>query len=159
MADTFPNRTVTPAKAGAPLRLTRISLWQRVWDHRNERFDGFTARYAVKTLVRYEHHHSMEDAIRREKQIKKWNRAWKLQLIEAMNPDWRDLTDDIDVNATLVKPKAGPRFRGGDGERALALGGERRHIDQPKIISLYATLSGNTSLRLAMKAWSASSIP
>ena len=84
------------------------SLWQRVWDHRNGRFDGFTAKYAVKTLVWYEHHHSMEDAIRREKRIKKWNRAWKFQLIEAMNPDWRDLTDEIDVNATLVEPKAGP---------------------------------------------------
>ena len=81
------------------------SLWQ---DHRNGRFDGFTAKYAVKTLVWYEHHHSMEDAIRREKRIKKWNRAWKFQLIEAMNPDWRDLTDEIDVNATLVEPKAGP---------------------------------------------------
>ena len=69
------------------------SLWQRVW---------------VKTLVWYEHHHSMEDAIRREKRIKKWNRAWKFRLIEAMNPDWRDLTDEIDVNATLVEPKAGP---------------------------------------------------
>jgi len=79
-----------------------------VWDHRNGRFDGFTAKYAVKTLVWYEHHHSMEDAIRREKRIKKWNRAWKFQLIEAMNPDWRDLTDEIDVNATLVEPKAGP---------------------------------------------------
>jgi len=84
------------------------SLWQRVWDHRNGRFDGFTAKYSVKTLVWYEHHHSMEDAIRREKRIKKWNRAWKFQLIEAMNPDWRDLTDEIDVNATLVEPKAGP---------------------------------------------------
>ena len=50
----------------------------------------------------------MEDAIRREKRIKKWNRAWKFQLIEAMNPDWRDLTDEIDVNATFVEPKAGP---------------------------------------------------
>ncbi len=46
--------------------------------------------------------------IRREKRIKKWNRAWKFQLNEAMNPDWRDLTDEIDVNATLVEPKAGP---------------------------------------------------
>jgi len=77
-----------------------------VWDHRNGRFDGFTAKYAVKTLVWYEHHHSMEDAIRREKRIKKWNRAWKFQLIEAM--DWRDLTDEIDVNAAFVEPKAGP---------------------------------------------------
>jgi len=79
-----------------------------VWDHKNERFPGFTVKYGVKTLVWYEHHQSMEEAIRREKQIKKWNRAWKIQLIEAMNPDWRDLIDDIDGIATLVPSQAGP---------------------------------------------------
>ena len=51
------------------------SLWQRVWDPKNERFPGFTVKYGVKTLAWYEHHQSMEEAIRREKQIKKWNRA------------------------------------------------------------------------------------
>ncbi len=84
------------------------SLWRRVWDHKNGRFDGFTRKYAVKTLVWYEHHQSMDDAIRREKQLKKWNRAWKIELIEAMNRDWCDLHDDIDVTATLVEPEAGP---------------------------------------------------
>ena len=84
------------------------SLWQRVCDHKNSRFGGFTSKYGVATLVWYEHHHSMEAAIRREKQIKKWNRAWKLELIETMNPDWCDLQDGIDVTATLVEPVAGP---------------------------------------------------
>jgi putative endonuclease len=84
------------------------SLWQRVCDHKNRRFDGFTSKYGIGTLVWYEHHHSMEAAIRREKQIKKWNRAWKLQLIEQMNPDWCELHDGIDTTATLVEPKAGP---------------------------------------------------
>ena len=69
---------------------------------------GITLKYGVKTLVWYEHHLSVEEAIRREKQIKKWNRAWKIQLIEAMNPNWRDLIDDIDATATLVAFKAGP---------------------------------------------------
>jgi len=84
------------------------SLWQRIWDHKNGRFAGFTLKYGVKTLVWYEHHLSMEEAIRREKQIKTWNRARKIELVEAMNADWRDLIDDIDATATLVAFKAGP---------------------------------------------------
>ena len=84
------------------------SLWQRVWDHRNGRFDGFTAKYAVKNahLVRASSFDGRCHSAREADQ--EWNRAWKFQLIEAMNPDWRDLTDEIDVNATLVEPKAGP---------------------------------------------------
>ena len=78
----------------------------------------------------------MEDAIRREKRIKKWNRAWKFQLIEAMNPDWRDLTDEIDVNATLVEPKAGPpAFAGvtGRGRESWDSGGSRAERDDISI--------------------------
>ena len=82
------------------------SLWQRVWDHKNGRFGGFTQKYGVKTLVWYEHHLSMDVAIRRETQLKKWNRAWKIELIETMNRHWRDLHDEIDVTATLVAAKA-----------------------------------------------------
>ena len=89
------------------------SLWQRVSDHKNELLEGFTKDYGVKTLVWYEHHQTMEDAIRREKRLKKWNRAWKIEPIEAMNPDWHDLHDGIDVLATLVETEAGlPRSRG-----------------------------------------------
>ena len=83
-------------------------LWQRVCDHKNERRDGFTKDYQIKNLVWYEHHHAMEDAIRREKQIKKWNRSWKFRIIEEMNPDWLDLHENIDSTATLVTQKAGP---------------------------------------------------
>jgi putative endonuclease len=83
-------------------------LWQRVWDHKNGRFEGFTKDYDIKTLVWYEHHHDMEDAIRREKQIKKWNRHWKFRMIEEMNSDWLDLHERIDVITTLVAKKAGP---------------------------------------------------
>ena len=83
------------------------ALWQRVCDHKNDRYAGFTRKYGVKTLVWYEHHLSMDDAIRRETRIKKWNRAWKIELIEKMNRDWRDLHDEIDVTATLVAEAAG----------------------------------------------------
>ena len=62
-------------------------LWNRVYDHKNGRFNGDSKDRDLKTLVRYEHHHSMEDAIRREKLIKKWHRAWKFRIIEEMNPD------------------------------------------------------------------------
>ena len=71
------------------------NLLQRVWKHRNDVFPGFTKRYGVKMLVWYEQHDTREAALRRERQIKKWNRAWKLELVERMNPVWRDLYDDI----------------------------------------------------------------
>ena len=79
------------------------TLWSRVWDHKNGRTPGFTSDYNVTTLVWYEHHRTMEAAILREKRIKKWKRDWKIELIEKMNPDWRDLHDTIDVLATLVE--------------------------------------------------------
>jgi putative endonuclease len=67
----------------------------RIWLHRQGTVPGFTQRYGVKILVWFEQHETMEQAILREKRIKKWNRAWKLQLIEADNPDWRDLASDL----------------------------------------------------------------
>jgi putative endonuclease len=59
--------------------------------HRNGLVRGFTREYGVKLLVWFEQHATMASAITHEKRIKKWNRAWKLELIEAANPDWRDL--------------------------------------------------------------------
>lgn len=70
-------------------------LTARVWQHRSDAIDGFTGRYGVHRLVWFERHDTMPDAILREKQIKKWHRAWKLRLIEAANPQWRDLYDEI----------------------------------------------------------------
>jgi putative endonuclease len=55
--------------------------------------DGFTLRYGVKQLVYYEFHESMNEAIKREKQMKEWQRAWKVRLIESMNPEWANLFD------------------------------------------------------------------
>ncbi len=70
-------------------------LVQRVWQHKNDLGQGFTRRYRVHTLVWYETHATMESAITREKAIKEWKRAWKLELIESANPEWRDLYEEI----------------------------------------------------------------
>jgi putative endonuclease len=63
----------------------------RTYTHREDLIDGFTRRYGVHTLVWYEAHGNPETAIVREKQLKKWNRSWKLRLIEETNPTWDDL--------------------------------------------------------------------
>jgi putative endonuclease len=70
-------------------------LVRRVWQHREGVADGFTKRHGVKKLVWYEIHVDIEEAIRREKQIKKWARRWKVELIEGGNSYWRDLYADI----------------------------------------------------------------
>jgi putative endonuclease len=70
-------------------------LIRRVWQHRTGVIPGFTKKYGVKILVWFEQHETRESALTRERQIKKWNRAWKLQLIEQCNPNWRDLWDEI----------------------------------------------------------------
>jgi len=69
-------------------------LAQRVWQHKNNEFGGFTARYQVHLLVYCEQHVTMIEAIMREKQIKAWDRSWKLELIEKDNPQWEDLAAD-----------------------------------------------------------------
>jgi putative endonuclease len=70
-------------------------LVRRVWQHRTGLIAGFTKEYSVKTLVWYELHETRESAFQRERQLKKWNRTWKLQLIEKFNPQWRDLFDEV----------------------------------------------------------------
>jgi putative endonuclease len=70
-------------------------LIARVWQHRTDLVPGFTRDHAVHLLVYYELHDTMYAAITREKQLKKWKRAWKLQLIERSNPEWIDLWDQI----------------------------------------------------------------
>lgn len=70
-------------------------LVKRIWQHRNDIIPGFAKRYSVKTLVWYEAHETRESAFMRERQIKKWNRAWKLELVEKDNSSWRDLGDEI----------------------------------------------------------------
>ena len=70
-------------------------LARRVWEHRTGAVDGFTKRHGLRTLVWYEAHDGIREAIAREKAIKHWCRARKIRRIEAMNPDWRDLYPDL----------------------------------------------------------------
>jgi putative endonuclease len=70
-------------------------LPKRIWEHKNETADGFTKKHAIKALVYYEIFTDPESAIKREKRLKKWNRAWKMRVIEEMNPDWKDLYNEI----------------------------------------------------------------
>jgi putative endonuclease len=68
-------------------------LGSRVWQHKNGVFEGFSSKYGCHSLAWYEPHASMPEAIAREKQLKRWRRAWKLALIEEANPTWRDLSE------------------------------------------------------------------
>jgi putative endonuclease len=70
-------------------------ITRRAWEHRADVVRGFTQEHKVHRLVYLELHDSMEAAILREKRIKRWRRAWKLDLIEKSNPQWRDLYDDL----------------------------------------------------------------
>jgi putative endonuclease len=70
-------------------------LQRRAWEHRNGLVEGFTKKYGIHRLVYYELYDDMVSAITREKQLKKWNRAWKLEIIEKKNPGWRDLWGEI----------------------------------------------------------------
>ena len=71
------------------------ALVQRVWQHKAKAVAGFTTRYGVDQLVYFEIHGDAASAIQREKQLKKWRPAWKIELIEERNPEWRDLYAEI----------------------------------------------------------------
>ncbi len=71
------------------------NLIQRIWQHKNHQMEGFTEKYSVSLLAYYELHNDITEAIKREKQLKKWNRQWKLNLIEARNPEWKDLWSEL----------------------------------------------------------------
>ena len=89
-------------------------LLGRIYQHRTELFDGFAKENGVKRLVWYEAHDTMEQAILREKRIKAWKRQWRINLIEASNPDWRDLA--VDLGFTPLAPLPVCRTtRTGDG--------------------------------------------
>ena len=70
-------------------------LNRRIYEHREGLTDGFTKRYDLKMLVYVERHDSIESAINRETRIKKWPRAWKIELIRSTNPDWNDLYETL----------------------------------------------------------------
>jgi putative endonuclease len=71
------------------------AIAKRIWEHKHKVVDGFTKKYNVALLVWYEVHEDVRSARLREKQLKAWRRQWKLELIEEMNPEWRDLYEDI----------------------------------------------------------------
>ncbi len=71
------------------------NLVKRIWEHKNDVIEGFTKKHGIKTLVYYEVHDDPEVAIKREKRLKRWPRATKMQAIEEKNPVWNDLYDTI----------------------------------------------------------------
>ena len=87
-------------------------LLGRIWQHREEVTRGFTSRYGVKRLVWFEVHETMDTAIGREKSIKRWQRRWKIELIERENPTWRDLAEDFGFDS-LIEKKVDPGSRPG----------------------------------------------
>ena len=70
-------------------------LIKRIYEHKNDLVEGFTQKYSIHSLVYCETTESIESAIMREKQLKKWNRAWKINLIGKTNPAWKDLYPDL----------------------------------------------------------------
>ncbi len=101
------------------------NLEGRISIHKQDLIDGFTRRYGIHRLVYYEFMDTMDEAILREKRLKKWNRAWKFRLISRMNPQWDDLFDEFwgalrngpadQLRSREVKRIADPRLRGDDG--------------------------------------------
>ncbi|TAL30573.1 MAG: GIY-YIG nuclease family protein [Alphaproteobacteria bacterium] len=71
------------------------NLVKRTWEHKNAVADGFTKKYGINKLVYYEIYSDPKTAIAREKRLKKWNRPWKMRVIEGMNPDWKGLYEEI----------------------------------------------------------------
>ncbi|MGC9029275.1 MAG: GIY-YIG nuclease family protein [Desulfomonilaceae bacterium] len=75
-------------------------LERRMYEHKQSLVPGFTQKYGVKDLVYFETTESVEAALQREKQLKKWNRQWKIELIEKGNPEWKDLAADMDPRSS-----------------------------------------------------------
>ena len=87
---------------------------RRTWQHKNDLVSGFTKKYGVHILVWYEMHESIQDAIAREKQIKGWNRAWKIRQIEKQNSGWNDLYERLTGEVALPEPPGSPSPRSTD---------------------------------------------
>ncbi len=88
------------------------SIERRSVQHKYKFIDGFTKKYNLSKLVYFEHYTDVKEAIKREKQLKHWNRSWKLNLIQKMNPAFEDLYDKLILGG--IKQKADPRLRGDD---------------------------------------------
>ena len=86
---------VANRKYGAIYVGVTSNLMQRIYQHREGTFEGFSKRYGTKRLMWFEQHGTMETAIVREKQMKEWKRGWKIEQLEKTNPDWKDLAIDL----------------------------------------------------------------
>lgn len=86
---------VTNKRNGTLYTGVTSDLVDRIWKHKHNWFPGFSRKYGCKQLVWFETHNDINAAIRREKQIKRWRRAWKLRLIEEQNPNWTDLYEEL----------------------------------------------------------------
>ena len=82
---------ITNKKNGTLYIGVTSNLIKRMWEHRKKIIDGFSKKHKLQQLIYYELHETLDSAITREKQLKKWNRQWKLRLIEENNPNWNDL--------------------------------------------------------------------
>ncbi|HTM63826.1 MAG TPA: GIY-YIG nuclease family protein [Gammaproteobacteria bacterium] len=71
------------------------NLLKRIYQHRNHEVDGFSSKYNLHKLVYFKEYSTIQDAIKREKQLKKWNREWKIELINGFNPEWKDMYPQI----------------------------------------------------------------
>ena len=79
-------------------------LAKRLYEHKNKIFKGFAAKYDLDKLVYLENHSNIEDAVKREYQLKNWRRGWKIALIEKENPNWLDLTESLNYFANSTEP-------------------------------------------------------
>lgn len=79
---------------------------RRVWEHKQRMRDGFTKRYGIDRLVYYECIDNAEEAMRRERRLKRWNREWKIEAIEKMNPEWNDLYNVIAEELAEQDPRS-----------------------------------------------------
>lgn len=86
---------LTTMKNGTLYTGVSTDIHRRLEQHRNEAFEGFSKKHGAKRLVYFEVFDSLDDAYIREQRIKKWKRHWKIELIEAMNPDWNDLSSNL----------------------------------------------------------------
>jgi len=95
MDKTFYVYMLASARYGTLYLGVTSNLIKRVWEHKEGIVDGFTKQYEIKQLVWFETHLDVISAITREKQLKKWNRSWKIRLIQGENPYWRDLYEEL----------------------------------------------------------------
>ena len=116
---------ITASKRNGTLYIGQTSnlVW-RMTEHANGLQGGFTSKYGVDRLVWWRAYETRNEAFRAERAMKKWDRAWKPELIERFNPAWDDLSDQFDVNIRDIHPlqpkPLGPRFRGDDGSELVS---------------------------------------